>query len=347
MSKFARCNAAVLNRLTLDLTFEGEKRKKTEKIAMSLSGVDWYKGYIFVGSDEGPGFERLKEIEEGVYRARARFELGDFFDLPGDPDDEADVESISIHKNWLWLVTSHARTRPKLEDGVEKFAKVQDHPRRYVLGRIPLVDGAGEPPTPVRRDSNREAWCVPVSGRGSALIDAIAEDPHLKQSLKIPAKENGLDIEGLAVGNGRLVLGLRGPVLRGQAVLLSLNWPEDERRTPSKDGAGVKYRKIFVDLHGLGVRDLCRRNQDLVILAGPTMPVPATYCIYLIPDFFEKTDMPDVLEPRYWCDVPSEEGRNPEGLSTYGDDADQFIMVLDGGNAAKGVVADALLIRGP
>jgi hypothetical protein len=63
-----------------------------------------------------------------------------------------------------------------------------------------------------------------------------------------------------------VVLGLRGPVLRGWAVLLGL--------TVRVDGGELALEgvtKHFVDLDGLGVRDLARSGDDLLVLAGPTM----------------------------------------------------------------------------
>ncbi len=43
----------------------------------------------------------------------------------------------------------------------------------------------------------------------------------------IPGKDNGFDIEGLAVREDRLLLGLRGPVLRGHAFVLELSLEQD------------------------------------------------------------------------------------------------------------------------
>ncbi|WP_457090403.1 DUF3616 domain-containing protein [Microvirga sp. P5_D2] len=43
---------------------------------------------------------------------------------------------------------------------------------------------------------------------------------HNRPFLSIPSKENGFDVEGLAVREGRISPGLRGPVLRGHAVVL-------------------------------------------------------------------------------------------------------------------------------
>jgi Protein of unknown function (DUF3616) len=355
MSAFKRRDAAVVRRLTLDLSLADEKRKITEKIARSLSGVDQQGECLFVGSDEGPGFERLQRTGKKTYGRRDRFGLGDFFKgLPGKDKDEADVESISIHKGWLWLVTSHARTRPKLRDeeegssDVEAFARPEFHPRRYVLGRIPLLGANGDTPTPVERDGKRQAWWVPVSGSGSALTEALAQDDHLKHALTVPAKENGLDIEGIAVRDGRVVLGLRGPVLRGEAILLDLELsPEKAGMGLAGHRSGVSYRKRFLDLGGLGVRDLCRRKKNLFILAGPSMPLPAPYRVYALPGFFEAEDGSEVLTPQYLCDVPAEEGRNPEGVSAVGGQADEFIMVMDGERSANGLRARACVIRVP
>ena len=355
MSAFKPRDAAVVRRLTLDLSLAGAKRKVTEKIARSLSGVEQRGECLFVGSDEGPSFERLQRIGKKTYGRRDSFGLGDFFkDLPGKDQDEADVESIAVHKDWLWVVTSHALTRPKLRDDeegssdVEAFARPEFHPRRFVLGRIPLIDADGETPTPVARDGERRAWCVPAAASGSALTEVLAQDDHLRQALTVPAKENGLDIEGIAVRDQRVVLGLRGPVLRGEAVLLDLDLsPDKAGMGPSGGWPGVSYRKRFLDLNGLGVRDLCRRKKDLFILAGPTMPLPAPYRVYALPGFFKAGGGPEVLTPQYLCDVPAEEGRNPEGLSPYGGEADEFIMVMDGERSENGLRARACVIRVP
>ena len=54
------------------------------------------------------------------------------------------------------------------------------------------------------------------------LIEALAEDEHLGPFLQmgLPSKDNGFDIEGLAVQGNQVFLGLRGPVLRGWAIIL-------------------------------------------------------------------------------------------------------------------------------
>ncbi|MFO1424769.1 MAG: DUF3616 domain-containing protein, partial [Candidatus Competibacteraceae bacterium] len=74
----------------------------------------------------------------------------------------------------------------------------------------------------------------------------------------------------------RVFVGLRGPVLRGWAVILELALKEQNASTLTLKDIGPDgrpYRKHFLDLEGLGVRDLCAQGDDLLVLAGPTMTV--------------------------------------------------------------------------
>jgi uncharacterized protein DUF3616 len=102
------------------------------------------------------------------------------------------------------------------------------------------------------------------------------EDEHLKKFFSTPGKDNGFDIEGLAVAGNRVFIGLRGPVLRGWAVLLELELEVDDKK-PSRlnlkpinpnnphNPKNPTYRKHFIELGGLGVRDLCVQDSDLLI----------------------------------------------------------------------------------
>ena len=110
--------------------------------------------------------------------------------------------------------------------------------------------------------------------------------------MAIPGKENGLDIEGIAVGaDSHVFLGLRGPVLRGWAVVVELAIAADARkparlalrRMDPRSGANARsatYRKHFLDLGGLGIRDLRVCGRDLLLLAGPTMDLDGPFRLY-------------------------------------------------------------------
>jgi len=120
---------------------------------------------------------------------------------------------------------------------------------------------------------------------GNELTRALSQDEHLQPFLEIPGKDNGFDIEGLAVANGRILLGLRGPVLRGWAVILEVELRENKQdpsilKLKNIGPADQPYRKHFVDLGGLGIRDLCIHGNDLLILAGPTMDLDGPVTIF-------------------------------------------------------------------
>lgn len=97
-----------------------------------------------------------------------------------------------------------------------------------------------------------------------------------------------------------MFLGLRGPVLRGWAVVLQLQ-PCDlsptylslERSGPRRD----LYRKHFLDLGGLGVRDVRCSGDDLLILAGPTMDLDGRVLLYRWPGGARVTEE-SVVEPK-------------------------------------------------
>lgn len=117
----------------------------------------------------------------------------------------------------------------------------------------------------------------------NALMDVLACDRHLAPFLNIPCKENGFDIEGIAVRGEQVFLGLRGPVLRGWATILKLRVGDGKLgclKLKSFNSNREKYHKHFLDLDGLGIRDLVFDRDDLLILAGPTMDLdgPVLVC---------------------------------------------------------------------
>jgi hypothetical protein len=151
--------------------------------------------------------------------------------------------------------------------------EIEREPNRYFLGRIPLVEEAPGLFAPARSDGERQAAWLKLGRRRSALERWLAADPHLGPFLSIPSKENGFDVEGLAVRGNRVWLGLRGPVLRGHAVVLDL---ELKQKAPTRlkarriDSKG-RYRKHLLDTRGLGIRDMRFEGDDLLLLVGPTM----------------------------------------------------------------------------
>ena len=244
---------------------------------------------LFVATDEGAGLARLTAGQDR-FREDAVFALADFLDLPAGHDEEVDVEGMEFREPYLWITGSHGVKRRKADpDGedpakeIARLAKTVDEANRYLLARIPLArDPATGTYTPVRScadpaDPERTLTAARVKGDGrrSQLVKSLADDPHLSPFMGLPGKENGFDVEGLTVAGDRVFLGLRGPVLRGWAVVLEVEPAETEDPSLLKlrkiGPEGRRYRKHFLDLGGLGIRELTTDGPDLLLLAGPTL----------------------------------------------------------------------------
>ncbi len=259
-----------------------------------LSAVVQTGPHLWVLCDEGAALDRLTVQPDGTFGEHRSFPLADYLDLPGKDGQEADLEGLASDPPYLWIVGSHSRRRGKpdgsgdMADDVAKLAEVEREDRRYLLARVPLETDAvtGElVPRPKTTYAKGEATAARLRGEGndSALMDALRKDPHLRRSLKIPGKDNGFDVEGIAAAGGRLFLGLRGPVLRGWAVVLEIEPADDDpgflrlrRIGPEKR----RYRKHFLELEGMGIRGLSKDGDDLLVLAGATMDVAAPAALF-------------------------------------------------------------------
>lgn len=275
---------------------------------------------LWTASDETAAIERLETDDFGSYGRHVSWPLASFFpDMPGGSDGEVDVEGISIDGDWLWVVGSHSlkRERPKPgaeDDPLERLTKVTREANRFLLGRIPLVaeDGKGVR-EPRRRAGRRRAGRLRMSKKRGALTDLLRHDEHLGRFLDVPAKENGFDVEGIAARGERVLLGLRGPVLRGWAVVLDIE-------VEAKKKGGLRIRRLwkhFLDLDGLGIRDLDLEGSDLLILAGPTMDLDGPVFVHRWPDALGATEGSVVPRSRLHrlFRVPNGEGTDhPEGM---------------------------------
>ncbi|MEL6602417.1 MAG: DUF3616 domain-containing protein [Cyanobacteria bacterium J06614_10] len=251
---------------------------------------------LWIGSDELNTLERLFPTEKGQYGYHQQYRVDDFVDLQ-DEDEEIDIEGLDFSSGYLWVVGSHSTKRKRVKgkdpaEDIERLLNVQTEVNRYLLARIPIVNGV-----PVKRDatSGCQAARLATKGKKSVLIRHLRKDPHLGPFLKmgLPSKDNGFDIEAIAAKDHRLFLGLRGPVLRGMAIILEIELKQAKARdelTLKKLENGEHYRKHFVDLNGLGVRDLCFQGEDLLILAGPTMPVASAMQLFRFRDALAHRD---------------------------------------------------------
>jgi hypothetical protein len=337
---------------------------------------------LWVANDESTSLERLS-LANGrgarrysYARSHKRFALADCLQLPLPPADEAedpaevDVEGMDFDDGYLWLVGSHSLKRRKPEAGQaqraarKRLAKLRVDGNRFLLARIPVVDANGAPSlakSVTRNGRRRTAAQLHGNARGNDLTKALRSDKHLGPFLAIPGKDNGFDIEGLAAVGKRVFLGLRGPVLGGWAVILELHIEVDARSPSTLRLKPIGqdrelYRKHFLDLGGLGIRELCVRGADLLILGGPSMDLDGPVRVFrwrggtrpqaerMVP----ATELQRVLE------LPFREGEDhAEGMTLYAPDggaANSLLVVYDSASAARksgkhAVAADVFRLR--
>lgn len=270
------------------LRFDDDSADLLEDLSAAALTPD---GSLWVGSDEFITIERLSPVEPYIFAEHRSFSIGDFVELPNQ-EDEIDIEGMDYANHYLWLTGSHSskRKKPKGKNpkkDIERIETIETELNRYLLARIPVIQGElfKSCPHPDDSDANLTAACLKKTDDGNILTDVLKADRHLGPCLSfpLPSKENGFDIEGLAVHGNRVFLGFRGPVLRGWAIILEIEVEEEEAGTLTLKAigeAGQRYKKHFVYLNGLGVRELCLKGEDLIILAGPTMELEGSMRVF-------------------------------------------------------------------
>ncbi|PSN18959.1 DUF3616 domain-containing protein [filamentous cyanobacterium CCP5] len=273
------------------LKFDREEDDLLEELSAIAHTPD---GSLWLGSDEFVTVERLSPMGDHTYGAHKVFHLNDYISLAG-TDSEIDIEGMDYSDGYLWIVGSHSLKRNKtegddIEDDIQRLSEIERDPNRYLLTRIPLINGelAQTAAHPEAGNALSAAVLQRTDNHEDQLMEVLAKDEHLGPFLQmgLPSKDNGFDIEGIAVKGRRVFLGLRGPVLRGWAIVLELE-PEDSEpgQLALKElEDGVFYRKHFLNLGGLGVRELCFDGEDLIILAGPTMDLEGAMQVFRLED---------------------------------------------------------------
>ena len=102
-------------------------------------------GSLWRGCDEGITVERLSLVEPYIFGKHQLFSMADFVEL-FNHEDEIDVEGMDYENNYLWLTGSHSKKRKKTkrknpQKDLERLATIKAEPNRYLLARIPVVNG--------------------------------------------------------------------------------------------------------------------------------------------------------------------------------------------------------------
>ena len=236
----------------LDYADAGRKRKFLPNVSAVAAAGD----YLWTASDEMRTVECLEPRGQG-YRLHGQFKLDELFPgLPGaEKELEADVEALDVAHGRLWICGSHSltrRSRDKTDAVVDP--RIRDRPSRRLLGSVELGKDGGGLVAPGK--------ALPYDGAGS-LRAVLGSHPHITPFMDLPSKENGLDIEGLLIFRRKIYVGMRGPVVDNIALVAAIGMARDV----AINETGVFAH--FVDLGGLGVRDMTRWNDGILILAGP------------------------------------------------------------------------------
>jgi hypothetical protein len=272
-----------------DLLHQVVLRFESDRFHQDLSTAAFANGYLWTASDEENAIIRLATIDDWTFGNATNFHLSallvDFDDTLG----EIDIEGLDCTADALWLVGSHGTKRKKVKNGkVENLKIINTDPNRYLLARIPLVGDQ------LVSTEGQPAAYLQKTPEGNELMTALKQDEYLAsflaeplpQGRALPGKDNGFDIEGLVTHQNRVLIGLRGPVLRGIAMMLELELdePAPGRLALKPDSNGNLYRRHFLDLDGLGIRELCLDGEDLLILSGPTMDLDGTLRLFRLSD---------------------------------------------------------------
>ena len=351
------------------LEFDGKDGKLTD----SLSAAVFVGEHLWLASDELTSVEQLSSGDGITFSNHKSFPLQDFIQLPAQgtkSDQEIDIEGLDYEDSYLWIVGSHSMKRKKVdkdEDAtdkkIKKLAKTEIKGNRFILSRIPLairsetatqelVRSTQDPEDP---DRLLKAGQLDCDLESNSLTNAMKQaekgkgDLHFADFFKIPGKDNGFDIEGLAVADDRIFMGLRGPVLRGWAGILevSVNHEDPFRLTLRDIGPeGRPYKKHFLDLKGLGIRDLCIHGRDMLILAGPTMNLDGPVVVYKWPNALESTNEELIFSDqlRQLFVVPNGLGNDhAEGMALISDgERPQVLIVYDSPSKERRVSARAI-----
>ena len=230
-----------------------------------ISAVAQLGAWLIIGADEGVGPEDSENVIQVLSpQGEDHYAVSETIRLfEGDDEDgkEMDIEGLAVEDDTIYVIGSHSakrvRVKPdkKLKRNRKQFRadKIAAEKNRAWLYRLVLDDEAQ------LQDKER-----------ISLRKLLREHPVLKPFSAIPSKENGIDIEGIAVADGWLYLGFRGPVLRENYVpVLKLDFDDPE-----------DHELLYVELGGYGIRAMTRVTDGFLIVAGPVGDGPGGYPVY-------------------------------------------------------------------
>ncbi len=151
---------------------------------------------------------------------------------------EIDIEAIAAEGDSFYIIGSHGISK--------KQGETQEN--RFRIFRLKVSRERGEP----------------AKVTMASLSEVLRSDLVLGAHFQMPLQQNGLNIEGLAVRDGRLFVGFRNPNIGGYAFVLEI---------AAEDVFANKPQPMYT-LHklrlgeGLGIREIVAAETGFLIIAG-------------------------------------------------------------------------------
>ncbi|WP_299411191.1 DUF3616 domain-containing protein [Acaryochloris sp. IP29b_bin.148] len=264
-----------------------------------ISAIAAFHDFLVIGSDESKDVIQLLHKQDQGYSVVLDISVSSDENGVG----EIDIEGLSVDtEGMLYVIGSHSAKRKTIKDKNTYLANRQ---------RLATVVQETQRNTIFKLELNPETGQVMKRAANTQLRTVLEQDIVLHRFLDLPSKENGIDIEGLAVHEEKLYLGFRGPVLRGNYVPVMVTEFEDL----------LDYELRYVQLAGHGIRDITRVKNGFLLIAGPVGDGLGPYQLYFWngQDMIPGIDRPDTSSFCQWIgDIPLPKtypGAKAEGLT--------------------------------
>ncbi|MBI1247818.1 DUF3616 domain-containing protein [bacterium] len=293
--------------LLAKVTFKGDVHASKNVSAVAVMGDG---EFLVIGSDEGKKIQVLRRTGEDEYKVDRSIELAEH-----KHGKEIDIEGVAFSEQRLYVIGSHSRTRSKIEPTDE--TQEGNHKLLEENKRRPLRENLFE------LKLNDQAEVTEISDK--SLRDRIKNDEVLSPFLKLPSKENGIDIEAIAAVGDELYVGFRGPVLReGYVPVLVFDFDKPE-----------KAETRYVNLGGRGIRDMVYVDDGFLIVGGPMGNQPISYQVYWWngEDCIQGSDVPNAEFPKPLGEIPlPDKDAKAEGLTLLDETGTHYevLIVFDG-----------------
>jgi hypothetical protein len=244
----------------------GESKKSEDVSGLACAGGNFPRICI-IADDETQGAQ-VVILRDGEMTA------GDFIPLINDAHEgeplEFDAEGVAYAGDSFYVIGSHGR--PRREADARKEAR--NVARAEAARRVFRIHFAADS---VDMGTGR-IKTAPEIKSSTRLVELIRSDTDLSPWFDKALADNGLTIEGVAARDGRLFVGMRGPVLPdGNAAVLEVPLTAVFDGQP---GNAVLHRlRLGNDTQGKGrgIRDLAAHKNGILVLAGPVNDPPEGY----------------------------------------------------------------------